>query len=558
MLSDMALLERYSKTGDEEAFAELVRRNLGLVYWTCYRVTSSPQDAEDVTQECFVELARKAGTVRSSLPGWLHRVAKNRAINAIRDNVTRRNYELGAVGQNVNQPDPGWTETAPLVDEALERLPDKLREPLILHYFQELTQAEVAAQLGLNQSTVSRTIEKGIASLRSELKKVGGLEVTVGVLAALLAENAATAAPAGMAAAVGRTAFAGAGAGVGMWAGMLGKLAANTVAISSVIVVSSMMMLGIYAGIQTHAESPSVLESAAKSVSPSSLVRYDQFGFQVEVPSPFKETRSPNGPDGMTDVYVHDGAGLQVSVQKLPGGEVTAADTFLDTMLDQVKRTGGTVKSPRSSAASGFGVSFATASVVMEADKSMWWLSAQETAAGSRVRMVLGVAQLPRDPSRIVLLGVSSAESRGAEVESLGKAFITSFNVIGAKPNAAIALPVSTELQNGEIAIRGGGRITRRRLQEPCAGGRCRESIRAGQGAECFTQEEDCGVRQIAGWNRRRPADHGGWTERWSRQADKTQVREPGGSTGGGCGRKGIDSRVFAPPGFIASRDCVR
>ncbi|MEI6914457.1 MAG: sigma factor [Armatimonadota bacterium] len=50
--------------GDEEAFAELVRRNVGLVYWTCFRVTSSPQDAEDVTQEGFLELARKAGPVR--------------------------------------------------------------------------------------------------------------------------------------------------------------------------------------------------------------------------------------------------------------------------------------------------------------------------------------------------------------------------------------------------------------------------------------------------------------------------------------------------------------
>ena len=67
MTNDVALLEQYAQTRDAEAFAELVRRYAGAVYGTCLRTTGDPYDTEDVAQECFMELARRAGSVTSSV-----------------------------------------------------------------------------------------------------------------------------------------------------------------------------------------------------------------------------------------------------------------------------------------------------------------------------------------------------------------------------------------------------------------------------------------------------------------------------------------------------------
>lgn len=210
MQNDMALLERYSRTGDAEAFAELARRYVRLVYSTCLRITANVQEAEDITQECFLELARRAGTVRSCLPGWLHKVAKNRALNAISKDTVRRRYEQAAVNANDNRPEPAWAEIVPIVDEAMDKLPDKLREPIVLHYFQGLTQAETAAILGINQSTISRYLDRAIDSLREELKK-SGVVLTVGALAVLLTESAKASVPASVAAAIGKIAISGIG-----------------------------------------------------------------------------------------------------------------------------------------------------------------------------------------------------------------------------------------------------------------------------------------------------------------------------------------------------------
>ena len=208
MADDAILLRRYARRRDTEAFAEMVRRHAGMVYGTCLRVLRNTQDAEDVAQECFLELARHAGRIRSSLSGWLHTLATHRARNAIRDAATRRRHEEQAVAQRHANAEPTWAEVSLAVDEALEELPEELRAPLVLHYLRGCTQAEAAAQLGVNQSTVSRRIERGLAELRGVLKRVG-LVASVVALATLLAENAACAAPAGLMTALGKMALAG-------------------------------------------------------------------------------------------------------------------------------------------------------------------------------------------------------------------------------------------------------------------------------------------------------------------------------------------------------------
>ena len=210
LIDDRSLLEHYARTRDAKAFNELARRYAGLVYGTCLRVTRNPDDAQDVSQECFLELARRAGTIRSSLAGWLHKVARTRSINAIRRDSALRNREKWAYEDCAAEAGSEWAEIAPLVDTAVEKLPDHLRLPVILHYFHGLEQTQVAVHLHVNQSTVSRRLDKAVEAMRKDLQKAG-VALPVAALALLLGGKASTAAPAALTATLGKMAITGFG-----------------------------------------------------------------------------------------------------------------------------------------------------------------------------------------------------------------------------------------------------------------------------------------------------------------------------------------------------------
>jgi len=212
MPDDAAALQRYAETRDAEAFAELVNRYAGLVYGICLRVTEDAHDADDAAQECFMELARCADSVTSSLPGWLHVAATRRSLDAVRRASTRRRHEGQAMSQAQAETETGWPDIAPHVDEALAELPEELRTALVVHFLRGLTQQETAAELGVDQSTVSRRIEKGLDDLREKLRQAG-VVASVAALGTLLSENAATAAPATLLTSLGKMAMSGVGQG---------------------------------------------------------------------------------------------------------------------------------------------------------------------------------------------------------------------------------------------------------------------------------------------------------------------------------------------------------
>src|SRR6516162_7163258 len=98
-MDDHQLLREYVERQSEMAFAELVARHINLVYSTALRVVQNTASARDVAQSVFIQLARNAPTIRSdhALPGWLYRVARCQAANAVRNDRIRREREMEAM-----------------------------------------------------------------------------------------------------------------------------------------------------------------------------------------------------------------------------------------------------------------------------------------------------------------------------------------------------------------------------------------------------------------------------------------------------------------------------
>jgi RNA polymerase sigma factor (sigma-70 family) len=196
-LSDGLLLERYLHRRDEAAFAALVSRYGPLVLGVCERVLTDSNDAEDAFQATFLVLVRKAGSLDRSgtLSHWLYTVAYRTAVKARISAARRRAHER----QGVEMPaspvngDAAWKELRPVLDEELNRLPEKYRAPLVLCYLEGKTHLQAARDLGWPSGSVSRRMNRARDLLRKRLLKRGIVLAPV-VLAGLLAQGKASAA----------------------------------------------------------------------------------------------------------------------------------------------------------------------------------------------------------------------------------------------------------------------------------------------------------------------------------------------------------------------------
>src|SRR3954471_6555166 len=92
MTADTQLLREYAAGKSQDAFAELVRRHLDLVYSAALRQVRSPQLAEEVSQSVFTDLARSAGKLKPEtvLTAWLYQVTRRTAIDVVRRESRRQ------------------------------------------------------------------------------------------------------------------------------------------------------------------------------------------------------------------------------------------------------------------------------------------------------------------------------------------------------------------------------------------------------------------------------------------------------------------------------------
>ncbi len=220
MSTDAALLRRYAMEQDEQAFAELVRRHLDLVFAAALRRTGGRTHlAEEIAQTVFCDLSRKAAVLAHHpvLVGWLHRCTRYAAIDATRAEIRRQKLAqtLTAMPDASFHPESAvdWEQLRPVLDAAMDRLRDRDRELMLLHYFNGLTFAEAGARMNLSEAAARKRTERALDQLRMHLRQ-RGVTSTTAALGLLLANQPLVAAPAGLASAVTTAAIAAAPTGL--------------------------------------------------------------------------------------------------------------------------------------------------------------------------------------------------------------------------------------------------------------------------------------------------------------------------------------------------------
>jgi RNA polymerase sigma factor (sigma-70 family) len=194
-MTDRELLRRFTKRREEAAFLALLKRHGTLIQRICRRMLPNAHDADDVFQATFLVLLKKVSALRwrDCISGWLHEVAYRLAVKTKSADVRRTLKESRAtIADAAGDPLNALTvqEAQTLLHQELNRLPDRLRSPLVLCYLESQTQEEAARQLGWSVRTVKRRFQRGREILHQRLTRRGL------TLAAALTTGLATTAPA--------------------------------------------------------------------------------------------------------------------------------------------------------------------------------------------------------------------------------------------------------------------------------------------------------------------------------------------------------------------------
>jgi RNA polymerase sigma factor (sigma-70 family) len=197
-LGDGDLLEGFIARRDTDCFAALVRRHGPMVLGVCRRLLRNPHDAEDAFQATFLVLVRRAASVmpRALVGNWLYGVAYRTALEA-RRSAARRQTRERQVNDIPHRPTAEAEEMPPdllpVLDEELNRLPDKYRAAVVLCDPQGRTRKEAAWHLGVPEGTVSGRLTTARRLLAKRLAR-RGLTLSTAALALVLSRSSASAA----------------------------------------------------------------------------------------------------------------------------------------------------------------------------------------------------------------------------------------------------------------------------------------------------------------------------------------------------------------------------
>jgi RNA polymerase sigma-70 factor (ECF subfamily) len=204
LATDVQLFRRYLTAADRTALDELFGRHYSAVHRLATKLLPEPADAADVAQSTFLAAIRagQGAPPIGCFRAWLLAIAVNEVRQFLRSQRRRRRDPLAeAVRLAAEDPVPDTAarrEFERALEDALRLLPQPLKEPLALHYYEALPLAEVAAVLGLPRSTVQTRIATAVARLRRSLRRSGHAAVVPLFDAGITIPSPANAAAAGL------------------------------------------------------------------------------------------------------------------------------------------------------------------------------------------------------------------------------------------------------------------------------------------------------------------------------------------------------------------------
>jgi RNA polymerase sigma-70 factor, ECF subfamily len=167
--------------GDRNAFEELYNRHNRRVYSLCLRMTGNTQDAEDLTQDVFIQLFRRIGSYRgeAAFSTWLHRLTVNQVLMRFRkravkfESVTEEGELPTIIAHGSENPRAMPIIDHIALDKAIKRLPVGYRTVFVLHDIEGYEHEEVAKLLGVTVGTSKSQLHKARLKLRALLSGEG-------------------------------------------------------------------------------------------------------------------------------------------------------------------------------------------------------------------------------------------------------------------------------------------------------------------------------------------------------------------------------------------------
>lgn len=169
-VSDAELRNRFSHDRDAAAFELLVHRHGPMVWATCRRMLHDHHAAEDAFQATFLALSRRAGRIHSSVPAWLHRVAVRASLTLLRRTKSFAELDREPIDHRCGPAElAASADVRNRIDQAINRLPNRLRDAFVLCHLHGYSLKEAAAELGCAIGTVESRLARARRQLRGVL-----------------------------------------------------------------------------------------------------------------------------------------------------------------------------------------------------------------------------------------------------------------------------------------------------------------------------------------------------------------------------------------------------
>jgi len=183
-MTDEQLTENLKK-GDLNSFKFLVDAHQKKVLNTCFRFVNNREDAEDLTQEVFLEVYKSIPGFRgdSKLSTWIYRIAVTKSLDYLRRQKRKKRFgilksifsdETGEMITNITSgSNPGKKveeeDRVRILNEALEKLPENQKAAFTLSKYEEMSYAEIAEILNTSSSAVDSLIQRAKSNLKKRL-----------------------------------------------------------------------------------------------------------------------------------------------------------------------------------------------------------------------------------------------------------------------------------------------------------------------------------------------------------------------------------------------------